>query len=241
MKAVVVTGHRGAVGAAVASALAAEGYEVIGIDRQAAEGADDIAIDFATLGDTAVRQCLGEALEARLEGRHCIALINNAAVQRLGSLDSLTPDDFLESQVVNVFAPLLLSKLLLPHLKRAGGQILNIGSIHAKQTKPGFVSYATSKGALATLSRALAVDIGEHVRVNTISPAAIDTEMLRAGFKHAPELLETLKQYHPTRSIGSPVEVASLIVALLRGEFSFLNGAEIDLTGGIGARLHDPA
>ena len=77
--------------------------------------------------------------------------------------------------------------------------------------------------------------------MNTISPAAIDTQMLRAGFGQSRELLETLKQFHPTQSIGSPAEVAALVVALLGGEFPFLNGADIELSGGIGARLHDPA
>ena len=241
MKVVVVTGHQGAVGASIASRLAAEGYDVIGIDRRVSGSEGDIALDLATLGNPAVRQRLLKALQARLQEGQCVALINNAAVQHLGSLEDLSLEEFMESQTVNVFAPLLLSKYLLPYLARGGGQIINIGSIHAQQTKPGFVSYATSKGALATLSRALAVDIGERVRVNTISPAAIDTNLLRAGFQRSPELLETLERYHPTRSIGSPAQVAGLVAGLLQGDLPFLNGADIELTGGIGARLHDPA
>ena len=239
-KTVVLTGHGGAVGTAIECALKNAGYEVIGIDKAATRQALEIQLDLSTINDRNVYERLAEKLEACLAGRQCVALINNAAVQHLGSLESLSIEEFVESQIVNVIAPLVLSKLLFPHLSAARGQIINIGSIHAKLTKPGFISYATSKGGLAGLTQALAVDIGAVVRVNCLAPAAIDTSMLREGFNQKPGLMKELENHHPTGTIASVEEIASVVLSILSGNYQFLNGAILDFSGGIGARLHDP-
>ena len=139
-EAIVLTGHRGAVGSAIARVLRKAGYDVICIDKLAPTEPMEIQLDLSTIDDREVREELALCLEEYLKGRKCVALINNAAVQHLGSLEELSIDEFIESQIINVLAPLVLSKLLLPFLVASGGQILNIGSIHAKLTKPGFVS-----------------------------------------------------------------------------------------------------
>lgn len=168
------------------------------------------------------------------------ALVNNAAIQILADVDTVTVDDFLLTQAVNVAAPLLLSKLCLPNMQLGQGAIVNIGSIHAELTKPEFISYATSKAAIKGLTQAMAVDLSGRARVNCIEPAAIATSMLIDGFKDKPGKLEELESCHPSGHIGSTGQVAELCYFLVDGKVSFLNGACIGLNGGITARLHDP-
>jgi NAD(P)-dependent dehydrogenase (short-subunit alcohol dehydrogenase family) len=123
----------------------------------------------------------------------------------------------------------------------AKGCVINISSIHARLTKPNFVAYATSKAALSGMTRAMAVDLGGRVRVNAIEPAAISTDMLKAGFKDHPEQYAALEQCHPLGRIGTPEEVAALALSIVDGELRFLHGACVGMDGGISARLHDPA
>ena len=94
--------------------------------------------------------------------------MNNAAVQILAPADAITFDQWRETLDTNLLAPFLLTQALLPELERGRGSVVNVASIHANLTKPGFVAYATSKAALVGLTRSLAVDLGGRVRVNAV-------------------------------------------------------------------------
>jgi NAD(P)-dependent dehydrogenase (short-subunit alcohol dehydrogenase family) len=125
-------------------------------------------------------------------------------------------------------------------LARSGGVIVNVGSVHAHATKPGFAAYATSKAALHGLTRALALDLAPAIRVVTIAPAAIDTDMLRAGFESLPESFAALQGVHPLERIGSPKEIGEAIVWLASSEAAFMTGSTLWMDGGVLSRLHDP-
>jgi NAD(P)-dependent dehydrogenase (short-subunit alcohol dehydrogenase family) len=168
------------------------------------------------------------------------SLINCSALQRLGSTADVTADDWQRTLDVNLSAPFWLTQTFLPELEAARGCVINIGSIHARLTKPGFVAYATSKAALDGMTRALAVDLGGRVRVNAIAPAAISTPMLEAGFEGRPEARRRLDEYHPAGRIGSPAEVARLARFIAEAD-GFLTGSTLALDGAIASRLHDPA
>ena len=170
-----------------------------------------------------------------------MAVVHNAAVQRLGPFEQLRLPDWQHTLDVNLTAPVAISRALLPQLKRQRGSIVHIGSIHSQLTKPGFTAYATSKAALAGLTRAMAVELGGSVRVNAIEPAAIATPMLEAGFAKNPDLRAQLDEFHPIGSIGSPDDVARTVLFLLDPANSFLNGCVLALGGGIHSRLHDPS
>jgi NAD(P)-dependent dehydrogenase (short-subunit alcohol dehydrogenase family) len=245
VKYVVVTGAAGGIGQAIVRAFCTAGYAVIATDRatrpDALPCADFIEADLAQMvADETyaaaifarVRRAFGEA------GVH--ALVNNAAVQRLGGVDSLARDDWRLTLDVNLLAPFLWAQALLPQLERADGCIVNISSVHARLTKKNFVAYATSKAALSGMTRAMAVDLGDRVRVNAVEPAAIDTEMLRAGFAQNPGRFNELRACHPQGRIGTPDEVASLVLFLTRAEAKFLHGACVGLDGGISGSLQDP-
>ena len=249
-KIVLVTGAAGGIGSVLVTALAAAGWAVVGSDHpKATPDASTlqnclgwIPADLAALShDPRHIKIFYSAVLSATAGQDVMAIVHNAALQRLGSFKELSATDWHDTIEVNLLAPAAISRALLLQLQRQRGSIVHIGSIHSQLTKPGFTAYATSKAALAGLTRAMAVELGDTVRVNAIEPAAIATPMLEAGFADAPNLKGQLEAFHPTGAIGSPPDVARAVLFLLDPANSFLNGCVLPLGGGIHSRLHDPA
>jgi NAD(P)-dependent dehydrogenase (short-subunit alcohol dehydrogenase family) len=238
-----VTGAAGGIGRAVCRAFRSAGYFVVATDvRESDCGADAfVAVDLARLTREApYREDMLGQVRGALPADGLTVLINNAAVQLLGEANQISEDAWHESMDVNVLAPLMLTQGFLPELRRARGSVINMASIHAELTKPGFVTYATSKAALVGLTRSLAVDLGGRIRVNAICPAAIKTPMLDAAFEHRPEAYSQLAAAHPAERIGVPEEVARCALFLANPDNAFLTGAILYLDGGVRSRLHDP-
>lgn len=243
-----ITGSNGGIGKALCRAFADAGYRVIGMDRTGGPTGPDsgvavtIACDIRVFAsDTPERTAMFQTLREEIGSEGLGVLVNNAAVQLLHSTDELTVEDLHETLATNLIAPLMLVQGLLGELERGGGSVINIGSVHGTATKPRFVSYATSKAALAGLTRALAVDLGGRVRVNTISPGAISTPMLEAGFEGRPEARRQLDSVHPLGRVGTAAEVASTAVFLASAAASNITALDLRVDGGVAARLHDPA
>lgn len=240
-KNVLITGVLGGIGSALAKGFREEGYYVYGVDRKEDHIQScnrffhfdihkfvkdvDYRLRFTSIFDEVI---------PKLD-----VLINNAAVQILGSLNEIKLDDWQETLNVNLTGPLMMSKLFLNRLEDSHGSIINIGSIHQQLTKPKFISYATSKGALIALTKAMAVDLEGKVRVNAISPAAIETPMLRAGFDNDESAIDELRKLHPVQRIGYPADVAKLAIFLASENTGFLHGANLSLDGGISSVLKD--
>jgi NAD(P)-dependent dehydrogenase (short-subunit alcohol dehydrogenase family) len=240
-----VTGAAGGIGQALVHAFADAGYKVIGTDRTPAPTSSPCSLWIEadleqTTVDAAHAADVMAGIRAHVGTGVLRGLVNNAALQLLGGIDALTRDDWLRTLNVNLLAPFLWTQSLLPELEAARGCVVNVSSVHARLTKKNFVAYATSKAALSGMTRALAVDVGDRIRVNAIEPAAIKTPMLVAGFDGKPDLFAQVGAAHPAGRIGSADEVANLAVALCDGKLGFVNGACIPIDGGIGARLHDP-
>lgn len=235
--AAVVTGCCGEIGADICTYLKDSGMQVIGIDQQSQAA---IQYDLSQLS-TGEDDSLLTQITEQAYGQPIRLLVNNAAVQVLGQIDQLSVAEFNRSLAINLVAPYALSKMLFPALKASQGSIINIGSVHTRQTKQGFLAYSVSKTALSGLTRALALESPKQVRVNQINPAAINTGMLREGFEDQSELLKALGDFHPVGRIGKPNEVSALVAFLASSEAGFVNGAEWSLDGGISSVLHDPA
>jgi len=242
--AIVITGANGGIGKALCSTFMKEGYFVIAtdIEKQKCQCDAYLELNLADLvSNKNHQQNFYEKVIRLLNNIDFKGLINNAAIQKLGSVEQISTKEFIETLNINVTAPLVLSQLFLKQLENANGAIINIGSIHAKLTKPCFVSYATSKAALLGLTQAMAVDLGsKKIRVNIIQPAATATEMLIAGFEGKEDSLKTLEQYHPIGRIAEPKEIAELAVFLVSDKAGFISGSAIGIDGGIGGRLYDP-
>lgn len=242
-KTVFITGANGGIGVALCEEFSRAGWVVVGSDIHDAAIAPVQQYMQLDLEKFASDEGRGRSVQGELEtlipdSLEC--LINNAAYQVVSPLGDISSREWRRSLDINVTAPFMLVQMLLPKLKSAQGNVINISSIHTKLTKPNFCAYATSKGALESMTRAMAVELGRDVRVNAISPAAIQTEMLLAGFDGEKELLDVLARCHPTQSIGLPEDIARLAVFIAKQSSSFLNGATIGLDGGIASRLHDP-
>lgn len=245
-----ITGAAGGIGACLVKTLAEAGWSVLGSDHPSASPSNHLRLSChawipanlkALSRDPHQLEVFRSAVLTATENSELMSVVHNAAVQRLGSFEQIGLTDWHETLEVNLMAPVAISRALLPQLKGQRGSIVHIGSIHSQLTKPGFTAYATSKAALAGLTRAMSVELGGSVRVNAIEPAAIATPMLEAGFAQNPDLRTQLDAFHPTGSIGSPDDVARAVLFLLNPTNSFLNGCVLALGGGIHSRLHDPS
>lgn len=241
----VITGAAGGIGQALVRVFEDAGYAVIASDTRPRPAdmrcSAYVQADLArTVADEGYAAGVFEQISAHLGGSGLTALVHNAAVQILGGVESLSRTAWRETLEVNLVAPFVWTQALLPALEQAGGSIVHVSSIHARLTKPGFVAYATSKAALSGMTRAMAQDLRGRVRVNAIEPAAIATEMLRAGFADAPERYAQLEACHPAGRIGQPAEVAAAALWLASEAAAFVHGVCLAVEGGIGSTLHDP-
>ncbi len=233
-KVVLITGCLGGIGSSMVDFFKDEGWFVIGTDKRESFSNADIKIttDLNSVEDAiqTIEKALEEAGLTKID-----ALINNAAVQIKKKFKDFTYDDWLESVNVNIISAFMLVQKLHKYLK--GGSVINIGSIHASQSKKDFILYATTKGAIKTLTQNLSLELAPDIMVNCIAPAAIDTPMLKAGLTK--EEYNQLKKFHPVEMIGDPRELAKLILMLCKRNI-FLTGAYIEYDGGISKLLHDP-
>ena len=240
-KVVLITGVLGGIGSLLAQYFRDNGYKIIGLDRiNESREFIDVFIEFDLdkyCEDENYRNIRNEEFEIRIPKLD--VLINNAAVQILGSVSEIKIEDWKSTLNVNLTGPFLLIQFFLKKLEEANGSIINISSIHSHLTKKRFVSYATSKSALIGLTKSLSVDFQGKVRVNSISPAAIDTPMLHDGFDNDLSKIQQLNSIHPLQRIGRPIEVAKLALILAEKGLGFVNGTDIQIDGGISNVLKD--
>jgi NAD(P)-dependent dehydrogenase (short-subunit alcohol dehydrogenase family) len=243
MKAILITGSNGAIGQGLCQSFTENGWRVIGTDLEENSKGNTsayLSIDLSLLCtdinycDQVIKGILSECKEG------LDVLVNNAATQILAPIEDLTFKNWQETLNVNLNSVFILIKELLPKLEKKKGNVVNIASIHATLTKPNFSAYATSKAALVGLTKSLAVELGSRIRVNAICPAAIDTPMLHEGFVDNPDGLKELIKFHPTHSIGSVKDVISAVLFLVDNNNTFLNGAILNLDGGVSGCLYDP-
>jgi len=247
-KVAVITGSSGGIGRALVRTYLDGGYFVIGLDRTPCEypakesyvGVDVSLLQFAK--DVSYRDGVIAKIKGYLpHNPKKFVVINNAAEQILKSVSELEWEDWDNSLGVNTVAPFFLVQGMLEELKASHGHVINVSSIHAKLTKPRFTCYAASKAALEALTRSLAIELSPlGISVNAIAPAAIETEMLVAGFKGKPAEFKKLEECHPSRTIGVPEDVARFVKAVTDHTGPFLTGSILDFNGGISGRLHDP-
>lgn len=164
-----------------------------------------------------------------------------AAIHPFGTAVETDPDTWNRCMMVNVGSIFLLAHFGIPEMKkRGGGSIVNLASVQGYACQRGVVAYAASKGAVHSLTRALALDhAADHIRVNSISPGSIRTPMLaRAAAHFGPDLpaetvFERFGAAHPLGRIGTPEEVAELAAFLVSDKAGFCTGADYLVDGGL--------
>jgi NAD(P)-dependent dehydrogenase (short-subunit alcohol dehydrogenase family) len=237
-KTLILTGASRGIGHATVKRFSSAGWRVITCSRQPfpedcpweAGPEDHLVIDLA---DPAAVQWGVDELRERLGHAPIHALVNNAGIspkaedgQRLSTLNT-EMHTWQEVFQVNFFAPIMLARGFCEELQRGRGAIVNVTSIAGGRVHPYAGSaYATSKAALAGLTREMAADFGPlGIRVNAIAPGEIVTPILSPG-------TEKLAEQIPMRRLGSPEEVASTIYFLCSPQASYVSGTEVHINGG---------
>tara|TARA_B100000676_G_scaffold10795_1_gene10032 strand:+ start:36 stop:779 length:744 start_codon:yes stop_codon:yes gene_type:complete len=180
---------------------------------------------------------INSALE---HGKKIDALINNAGNMYRGAIEDLNQDKLLDIFNTNVIAGMMLLGIAKEYLVKTKGSNIFIGSVHNRRSFPGASPYAATKGALETLTKVLAAELGkDKIRVNCVVPGGIFTEInQRAGLfddDTAKKRLEDMASIHALGRIGTPKEIAEAVEYLICSEWT--TGAVLDVDGGLGLGL----
>lgn len=243
-----VTGTTG-IGSAIAKRFATGGAQVVACGIETA-GNEELARDAVKFGLTLqvescdvtnidqVRAVIATSV-SRFGGLDII--VNAAAIHPFGTVVETDLATWNRCMIVNVGSIYLLAHLGIPEMKkRGGGAIINVASVQGYACQRSVAAYATSKGAIHSLTRALALDhAADNIRVNSISPGSIRTPMLARSAAHfAPDLPadEAFARFgaaHPLGRIGTPEEVAELAAFLASDKAGFCTGGDYLIDGGL--------
>jgi NAD(P)-dependent dehydrogenase (short-subunit alcohol dehydrogenase family) len=241
-KIALVTGGTSGIGRAIAIALARAGAAVVITGRREAEGQETVRLIKEAGGrgsffradvsrEADIRASVDHAVKAH--GRLDIA-VNNAGVELVQPLVEATPEDFRRVFDVNVLGVLLSMKHEVPAMLRSGGGcIVNISSVAGSLGFPGIAIYGSSKAAILSLTRVAAIEFAkQNIRVNSVSPAAIATDMFDR-FAGSKENQAAFAAQHPVGRVGQPDEVAAAVVFLASDTASFITGHDLKVDGGL--------
>ncbi len=245
---VLITGAAGGVGRATAQHFMDQGWRVLAVDvlkkptPSLPESIRFVSMDISQPNQ--VNELLEYFSKDLVDGLQ--GLVNNAAVQITKPLVETTADEWDRVHAVNLRAPFLVTKAFYPFLKKAKGSVINVSSVHALATSVDIGAYASTKGGLLALTRAMAIEFGsDGVRVNTILPGATDTPMLDAGLNRDHVKGASLSQRKQDlaakillKRLASPDEIARIIYFLADSQQSgYITGQSIVADGGALARL----
>ena len=235
-KVILISGGARGQGAAEARLFVAEGARVVIGDvlepegRQVASEVGDAATfvlqDVTQEGDWRTAVNVAE----KLGGLH--GLVNNAGIYQPRTLMETDTELFERHTRVNQLGCLLGMKTVVPLMERSGGgSIANISSVAGLRGSPGAIAYSATKWALRGMTKAAAIDLASRkIRVNSVHPGPIDTEMIKV---RTPEQNRQRMQLVPMKRMGTADEVASLVLFLLSDESGYLTGAEVAIDGGV--------
>jgi 3-oxoacyl-[acyl-carrier protein] reductase len=239
-KTAIITGGGRDIGAAAAKKLAAEGANVALSYFESSEGADTVVAEITAAGGKAI------AVQADLNVQEGVDKLVKATVDTYGAIDVLVNNagglvarktmaemdlaHWNKVMTLNLTSTFMMTKACLEHMTK--GVIVNLASQAGRDGGgPGSLAYATSKGAVMTMTRGLAKEVGPDVRVNALCPGMIDTDFHNI---HTPDAgRRGFEANAPMKRQGHVDDAANLIVFLATDDSAFITGTNIDLNGGM--------
>ncbi len=241
-KVAVVTGGGRDIGLACVMRLAQAGAAVAINYHSSSAGAEKAVQDIMDGGGRAIAlqgdmtspadvTALADTAVAELGGKIDILVHNTGGLVARKTVAEMDLEHWRTVMDLNATSYLLAIKAVLPHMS-AGGAIVGMASQAARDGGgPGAVAYASSKGAMMTMTRGLAKELGPDIRVNSICPGMIDTDFHNIFTK--PEVRTHVASITPLKREGTPEDVANLVAYLASAEAAFITGANIDINGGL--------
>jgi len=243
-KVAIVTGASKGIGAAVARGLAAAGAAVAVNYSSSREGADRTVAEITSTGGQAIA-IQGDVAQAadvkRLfeETEQALGapsvLVNNAGVFHFAPVEAITEQEFHRHFDTNVLGPILTIQEAVQHFPASGGSIINISSIASENPVPHLSLYSATKGAIDTLTKALAKELGpRNIRVNTVAPGHTDTEgTRRMGLVGSEQAQQLVAETPLGGRFGRPEDIAPVVVFLASDAAAWLTGERISASGGV--------
>lgn len=231
-KKVLITGISGGIGIASAKLFIEEGAKVLGSYRTMKPELETLGAKIFPL-DTSDRDSIAKTITAEIRSFGGIdALVNCIGITAPQLLFAAAPSKWENVVETNLFSAMrIMQGAIIPLVSKKGGSIVNISSVFGSHGGIGQSSYCASKGALDAMTRAAAIELaGKNIRVNTVAPGFIDTEMT-SGFdeKFRSECLEKI----PMKRFGNPEEVAELVAFLISDRSKYITGQSFVIDGGL--------
>lgn len=245
----IVTGAAQGIGEGIAEEFAREDALVVVADVEG-EAAEQVADRLKGEGGKAVAfrcdvsqeedvRALVERVRSELGGLH--VLVNNAAIGVYKHVVEATVEEFDRCLAVNLRGVFLGTKYAAPAMKESGGgSIVNIASVHSVQNVGGTAPYAASKGGVAALTRASAIDLAPDVRVNAICPGWVDTPLIRGIFESDPDpagARQAVERRQLLGRLGAPREIGRAAVFLASEDSAYVTGTLLFVDSGMTAQL----
>jgi len=241
-KVAIVTGAGTGIGRACALAMAAEGARLALVGRRR-EKIDQLAKELGgttlpVVADVSKKMDIENLISATVSKFGSVnVLLNNAGILHPGTVEQITEEQWDQTFNVNVRGLWLLSRAVLPHMrKNGGGSIINIASVLGINGARNRASYAASKGAVVLLTKCMAIDHGaDNIRVNAICPSFVETDLTAAVLSQVADPQAVRREriaIHPLGRLGRPEDIAGLAVYLAGDESSWVTGAVFPVDGG---------
>lgn len=242
-KVAVVTGASKGIGAGIATALGAAGAAVVVNYASDAAGAERVVAEIvsrdgravAVQGDVSSTADVQRLFaEAEREFGAPDIVVNNAGVFHFDTLSEVTPQEFHREFDTNVLGPLLVTQEAVKHFGAEGGSVINIGSVVGTNPGPGMSVYASTKAALDSLTRVLALELGPRkIRVNAINPGMTETEGARGLGVIGSDFAHKIVGETPLGRIAQPDDIAPVAVFLASDESRWVTGESLRVSGGL--------
>jgi NAD(P)-dependent dehydrogenase (short-subunit alcohol dehydrogenase family) len=253
-KVAIVTGAGTGIGRAIALAMAREGAKIALLGRRKDkldEAVAEIRANIVGAGDGIETTAIVCDITKSIDTKSAVAqveeafgppnvLVNNAGALSVSNIETISEEEWDSLITTNLKGPFLMSRAVLPALRRAGGgSIVNIGSVLGLVAVKDRAAYCASKGGVTMLTKAMALDHAkDKIRVNCICPSVVETELIRDLFANSEEgrqAKEARIGTIPAGRFGQPQDIAGLAVFLASDESSWMTGTAIPIDGGLTA------